>query len=156
MKRSAAIILVLLSWTVDGQKTKFWIYPDLGYTYQKIHNWSFGLHLGLAKKDSSGYLQNTWAFLMRAENVWYQKTCYVSPSFGFYGYRYLFGAHHGLCGEITVSRYHALQKKDWLLTPEIGFAWGGLIHLMIGYSIQLDQPELDFYSGLRLSCRLTI
>jgi hypothetical protein len=150
-------LLFILSLNVGVcQKKDFWIYPDFGYTYQGTHCFSSGVHLGIAEKDSLNYLQNTYAFVLRGVTNKHIDSWYFSPSFGFRGYNYLFGAHHGISYELNLTNYHAFSKVDWLLTPEVGFAFGGFVNLIFGYSFNLDNKDLNFYNNLLFSLRLTL
>lgn len=69
------------------------------------------MNLGIARKDSLGYLQSTYTVTMRGETYKFSDVSYLSPSLGLRGYNYLFGAHHGLCHEINFHLTMRLKKR---------------------------------------------
>lgn len=153
MRKVVILFLLLISADSFCQKTtSFWIYPDVGYTYQKIHIANAGLRIGVAQKNA-GYHAANYTVVFRTDIFKDNNTTYISPVLGLRGYNYLFGTHNGISYGFYGSNFIVQGKTDWIITPEIGFAYLGCLNISYGYSLNLDKRDLPFYSNHRISLR---
>ena len=155
MKKLVLLACVFYLCGVSAQTNKFKVFPDVGYSWQKVHVFSAGFHPAIAFYDKDNYLRNTYAVTINAELNIRNGITYLSPNIGLRGYNDLWGNHRGICYGINTSNYHTANQRDWLLTPEVGLTLCGA-NFMIGYSFNLDQKDLDFYYPLKFSFRVTI